>query len=153
MSPMNAFLTFQGLDTLHLRMERHSENAMALAEFLQKHSKVDWVKYPGLPGDDDYERAQKYLPKGASGVLSFGVKGGKAAGEEFLKNLKLASIVVHVGDIRTSVLHPASTTHRQLSEEDQLAGGIKPELIRVSVGCEDIEDILSDFDQALYQVK
>lgn len=153
MSPMNAFLTFQGLDTLHLRMERHSENAMALAEFLQKHSKVDWVKYPGLPGDDDYERAQKYLPKGASGVLSFGVKGGKAAGEEFLKNLKLASIVVHVGDIRTSVLHPASTTHRQLSEEDQLAGGIKPELIRVSVGCEDIEDILSDFDQALNQVK
>ncbi|SCJ90705.1 Methionine gamma-lyase [uncultured Eubacterium sp.] len=153
MSPMNAFLTFQGLDTLHLRMERHSKNAMALAEFLQKHPKVDWVKYPGLPGDDDYERAQKYLPKGASGVLSFGVKGGRAAGEACLANLKLASIVVHVGDIRTSVLHPASTTHRQLSEEDQLAGGIKPELIRVSVGCEDIEDILADFDQALNQVK
>ena len=153
MSPMNAFLTFQGLDTLHLRMDRHSENALALAKFLQNHPKVDWVKYPGLPGDDDYERAQKYLPKGASGVLAFGAKGGKAGGEEFLKNLKLASIVVHVGDIRTSVLHPASTTHRQLSEEDQLAGGIKPELIRVSVGCEDIEDIIADFDQALNSLK
>ena len=111
------------------------------------------MKYPGLPGDDDYERAQKYLPKGASGVLAFGAKGGKAGGEEFLKNLKLASIVVHVGDIRTSVLHPASTTHRQLSEEAQLAGGIKPELIRVSVGCEDIEDIIADFDQALNALK
>lgn len=152
MSPMNAWLTFQGLDTLHLRMERHSQNAMALAQFLQNHPMVDWVKYPGLPGDDDYERAQKYLPKGASGVLAFGVKGGKAGGEEFLKHLKLASIVVHVGDIRTSVLHPASTTHRQLSEEAQIAGGIKPELIRVSVGCEDIEDIIADFDQALKQV-
>lgn len=152
MSPMNAWLTFQGLDTLHLRMERHSQNAMALAQFLQNHPMVDWVKYPGLPGDDDYERAQKYLPKGASGVLAFGVKGGKTGGEEFLKNLKLASIVVHVGDIRTSVLHPASTTHRQLSEEAQIAGGIKPELIRVSVGCEDIEDIIADFDQALNNV-
>ncbi len=152
MSPMNAWLTFQGLDTLHLRMERHSQNALALAQFLQSHPMVDWVKYPGLPGDDDYERAQKYLPKGASGVLAFGVKGGKAGGEEFLKNLKLASIVVHVGDIRTSVLHPASTTHRQLSEEAQIAGGIKPELIRVSVGCEDIEDIIADFDQALNNV-
>ncbi len=152
MSPMNAWLTFQGLDTLHLRMERHSQNAMALAQFLQNHPMAEWVKYPGLPGDDDYERAQKYLPKGASGVLAFGVKGGRAAGEEFLKNLKLASIVVHVGDIRTSVLHPASTTHRQLSEEAQIAGGILPELIRVSVGCEDIDDIIADFDQALNKV-
>lgn len=153
MSPMNAFLTFQGLDTLHLRMDRHSENALALAKFLQNHPMVDWVKYPGLAGDEDYERAQKYLPKGASGVLAFGAKGGRAAGEAVLKNLKLASIVVHVGDIRTSVLHPASTTHRQLSEEAQLAGGIKPELIRVSVGCEAIEDIIADFDQALNQLK
>lgn len=151
-APMNAWLAFQGLDTLHLRMDRHSENAMALAEFLQKHDMVDWVKYPGLPGDSEYDKAKKYLPKGASGVLAFGVKGGKAAGEEFLQNLKLASIVVHVGDIRTSVLHPASTTHRQLSEEDQIAGGIMPELIRVSVGCEDIEDIIADFDQALNKV-
>lgn len=152
MAPMNAFLTFQGLDTLHLRMERHSENAKALAEFLLNHPMTDWVKYPGLSGDDDYERAAKYMPKGASGVLSFGVKGGREAGEDFLSKLKLASIVVHVGDIRTSVLHPASTTHRQLSEEAQLAGGILPELIRVSVGCEDIQDIISDFDQALNSV-
>ena len=114
---------------------------------------TDWVKYPGLEGDEDYERAQKYLPNGAGGVLSFGVKGGRAAGEKFLENLELASIVVHVGDIRTSVLHPASTTHRQLSEEDQLKGGILPELIRVSVGCENIEDIIADFDQALKKVK
>ena len=149
MSPMNAFLTFQGLDTLHLRMERHTENALKLAQFLKENEMTDWVKYPGLEGDDDHERALKYLPKGAGGVLSFGVKGGKAAGEKFLENLKLASIVVHVGDIRTSVLHPASTTHRQLSEEDQIAGGIRPELIRVSVGCEDIGDIIADFDQAL----
>jgi O-acetylhomoserine (thiol)-lyase len=152
MAPMNAWLAFQGLDTLHLRMERHSENAQALAEYLQNHEMVDWVKYPGLPGDSEYERAQKYLPKGASGVLAFGVKGGRAAGEECLQNLKLASIVVHVGDIRTSVLHPASTTHRQLSEEAQITGGILPELIRVSVGCEDIEDIIADFDQALNKV-
>lgn len=149
MSPMNAWLTFQGLDTLHLRMERHSENALKLATFLENHPKVDWVTYPGLESDQYYELAKKYLPKGASGVLSFGVKGGRAGGEKMLENLELASIVVHVGDIRTSVLHPASTTHRQLSEEDQIKGGIKPELIRVSVGCENYEDIEADFAQAL----
>ncbi len=149
MSPMNAWLTFQGLDTLHLRMERHSENALKLATFLENHPKVDWVTYPGLASDKYYELAKKYLPKGASGVLSFGVKAGRAAGEKMLENLELASIVVHVGDIRTSVLHPASTTHRQLSEEDQIKGGIKPELIRVSVGCENYEDIEADFAQAL----
>lgn len=153
MSPMNAWLTFQGLDTLPLRMERHSENAYKLAKFLENHPKVDWVIYPGLEGNKHYELAKKYLPKGASGVLSFGVKGGRKAGEEFLENLELASIVVHVGDIRTSVLHPASTTHRQLSEEDQIKGGIRPELIRVSVGCESYEDIEADFAQALEKVK
>ncbi len=153
MSPMNAFLTSQGLDTLHLRMERHSENALKVAQFLQNHPKVDWVKYPGLPGDEEYERAQKYLPKGASGVLAFGVKGGREAAEKLICSLELSSLVVHVGDIRTSVLHPASTTHRQLSEEAQLAGGITPSLIRVSVGIEAIEDIIEDFDQALDQVK
>ena len=152
MAPMNAFLTFQGLDTLHLRMERHSENAMAVAKFLQQHPMVDWVKYPGLEGDDDHERQLKYMPKGASGVLCFGVKGGRSAGEDFLTHLELASIVVHVGDIRTSVLHPASTTHRQLSEEEQLAGGIRPELIRASIGCENLDDIIADFDQALNKV-
>ncbi len=149
MTPMNAFLTFQGLETLHLRMERHSENAQKVAEHLKQHPKVDWVSYPGLPENPYYDLAQKYLPKGKSGVLSFGVKGGKEAGEQLLSHLQLTSIVVHVGDIRTSVLHPASTTHRQLSEEAQLAAGIKPELIRLSVGIEDVDDILEDFDQAL----
>ncbi|MFQ7472774.1 MAG: O-acetylhomoserine aminocarboxypropyltransferase/cysteine synthase family protein, partial [Anaerovoracaceae bacterium] len=153
MSPMNAYLTHQGLQTLHLRMERHCENAMALAKHLENHPMVDWLIYPGLENDKYYGLAQKYLPKGSSGVLSFGVKGGREAGEKFLESLDLTSVVVHVGDIRTSVLHPASTTHRQLSEEEQLASGISPSLIRVSVGLESIEDIIADFDQALEKVK
>ena len=152
MAPMNAYLIHQGLQTLHLRMERHSTNAMTLAKFLKNHPKSDWVVYPGLEGDTYYDLGQKYMPTGCSGVLSFGVKGGRAAGEAFLSKLKLTSIVVHVGDVRTCVLHPASTTHRQLSDEAQLAGGIKPELIRVSVGIENIEDILEDFDQALLKI-
>jgi len=149
MAPMNAFLTHQGLQTLHLRMERHSQNALALAQYLEKHPKVDWVTYPGLASDSSYALASMYMPKGAGGVLSFGVNGGRAKGEAFLENLELSSIVVHVGDIRTSVLHPASTTHRQLTEEQQIAGGIRPELIRVSVGIESIEDIREDFERAL----
>lgn len=149
MSPMNAYLTHQGLQTLHLRMERHSDNALALANFLQSNKNVEWVTYPGLEKDKNYELARKYLPKGASGVLTFGVKGGITAGEKFLEKLELASIVVHVGDIRTSVLHPASTTHRQLSDVEQLKAGIKPELIRVSVGIESINDIIADFENAL----
>ena len=153
MAPMNAYLTHQGLQTLPLRMERHSENALTLARYLKDHPMVDWIVYPGLEGDPYYDLARKYLPKGASGVLSFGVKGGKEAGERFLEKLELSSIVVHVGDIRTSVLHPASTTHRQLSEEQQLSAGINPSLIRVSVGLESIEDIIGDFHQALEQVK
>ncbi|MCI8648198.1 MAG: O-acetylhomoserine aminocarboxypropyltransferase/cysteine synthase [Firmicutes bacterium] len=153
MAPMNAYLTHQGLQTLHIRMERHCENALELAQHLKDHPMVDWVTYPGLKGDKYYDLAKKYLPKGQSGVLCFGVKGGKAAGEKFLENLELTSIVVHVGDIRTSVLHPASTTHRQLSEEEQIAAGISPSLIRVSVGLEALEDIIYDFDQALDKVK
>ena len=149
MSPMNAYLTHQGLQTLHLRMERHSQNALTLAQYLEKHPQVDWVTYPGLASDSSYALASMYMPKGAGGVLSFGVKGGRAKGEAFLENLELSSIVVHVGDIRTSVLHPASTTHRQLTEEQQIAGGIRPELIRVSVGIENIEDIREDFERAL----
>jgi O-acetylhomoserine (thiol)-lyase len=149
MSPMNAYLTHQGLQTLHLRMERHSQNALALAQYLAKHPQVDWVTYPGLASDSSYALASMYMPKGAGGVLSFGVKGGRAKGEAFLENLELSSIVVHVGDIRTSVLHPASTTHRQLTEEQQIASGIRPELIRVSVGIENIEDIREDFERAL----
>ncbi len=153
MSPMNAYLTHQGLQTLHLRMERHSANALALAKHLKDHPMVDWIVYPGLEGDKYHDLAKKYLPKGTSGVLSFGVKGGREAGEKFLENLDLTSIVVHVGDIRTSVLHPASTTHRQLSEEAQLAAGITPSLIRVSVGLETVDDIIADFDQALERLK
>lgn len=149
MSPMNAYLTHQGLQTLHLRMERHSSNALALAKFLQSNENVEWITYPGLENDKNYKLAEKYLSNGASGVLTFGVKGGKIAGEKFLEKLELASIVVHVGDIRTSVLHPASTTHRQLTEEEQLKAGIKPELIRVSVGLESIKDIIADFENAL----
>lgn len=152
MSPMNAYLTHQGLQTLDVRMERHVKNAKAVAEFLSNHPKVDWIVYPGLPGDKYYDLAQKYMPKGASAVMSFGVKGGREAGEKLLENLELASIVVHVGDIHTSVLHPASTTHRQLSEEAQRAAGIDPGLIRLSVGLETVEDIIADFDQALAKI-
>lgn len=153
LSPQNAFICIQGLDTLHLRMERHSENALKLAQFLEKHPKVAWVNYPGLNGSPQKEKADKYLPRGTGGVLTFGVKGGKIAGEKVLNNLKLASLVVHVGDIRTSVIHPASTTHRQLSEVDQIKSGVNPELIRVSVGCEAFEDIRADFEQSLASVE
>ncbi len=153
MAPMNAYLTHQGLQTLDVRMERHVKNAQAIAEFLSKHPMVDWIVYPGLKGDKYYDMAKKYMPKGAGAVMSFGVKGGRAAGEEFLEKLELASIVVHVGDIHTSVLHPASTTHRQLSEEAQLEAGIDPGLIRLSVGLENVDDIIADLDQALKQVK
>ncbi len=153
MAPMNAYLTHQGLQTLPIRMERHSHNALELAKYLKNHPKVDFIIYPGLEGDKYYDLAQKYLPKGASAVLSFGVKGGREAGERLLENLKLASIVVHVGDIRTSVLHPASTTHRQMTEEQQLAAGLNPALIRVSVGLESIEDIIADFEQALEKME
>ena len=142
-------LTHLGLETLHLRMQRHCENALALAKHLEASPYVEWVNYPGLESNKYYDLAQKYLPKGAGGVLTFGVKGGLAAGTKFIENLDMTSLVVHVGDLRTSVLHPSSTTHRQLSEADQIAAGIRPELIRVSVGIEDIQDILADFDQAL----
>lgn len=149
LSPFNSFMCHLGLETLHLRMERHSENTLALAEFLQDHPCVEWVKYPGLKSDAYYDLAQKYLPKGASGILSFGIKGGAKAGKDLIKHLDLVQLVVHLGDLRTSILHPASTTHRQLSEEQQIESGILPEMIRVSVGIEDIDDIIKDFDKAL----
>jgi len=152
MSPFNAFLSNQGLQTLHLRMQKHSENALELAQYLKDHPRVAWVKYPGLKENPSYTLAQKYLPLGASGILTFGVKGGVEAGKTFINNVSLATLVVHVGDIRTYVLHPASMTHRQLTEEQQLASGVTPDLIRVSVGIEDIEDIKADFDQALSRV-
>ncbi len=151
MMPFNAFLSHVGLETLHLRMERHSENALRLAEYLEKHPKVAWVKYPFLKSSDQYELAQKYL-KGGSGVLCFGMKGGKAASEKVMNSLKLAAIVVHVADVRTGVLHPASMTHRQLTDEELVAAGVLPEMVRVSVGIENIDDIIADFEQALEQV-
>lgn len=148
MSPQNAFLSNKGLETLHLRMERHSENALKLAEYLEKHEKVTWVKYPRLESDPNYELCVKYM-KAGSGVLTFGVQGGSAAAERVMDALQLAERVVHVADVRTGVLHPASMTHRQLSEEDQLKAGVLPELIRVSVGIEGVDDIIADFSQAL----
>lgn len=152
MAPQNAYLTHLGMQTLHLRMQRHSENALALAEFLQNHKNVEWVCYPGLKSNKYYDLAKRYLSKGCSGVLTFGVKGGLEAGAKVIESFNLTSLVVHVGDVRTSVLHPASTTHRQLSEQAQIEAGIKPELIRVSVGIEDIADIVADFDAALNNV-
>lgn len=152
MSPFNAFLFHLGLETLHVRMQRHSENALALAEFLAAHPKVDWVKYPGLPGDPYHDLAQKYLPKGQSGILSFGIKGGAEAGKALVRHLDLVRMVIHLGDLRTSILHPASTTHRQLTAAQKETAGIRPEMIRVSVGLEDIEDVIKDFDKALRAV-
>ena len=149
MMPFNAFLTHLGVETLPLRMERHSSNALKMAQFLKSHPQVGWVNYPGLPDSPEYPKVQKYMPKGASGVLTFGVKGGAAAGEKVMDSLKLAAIAVHVADVRTCVLHPASMTHRQLSEAEQIAAGVSPDLIRLSVGIENIDDIMADFDQAL----
>lgn len=149
MSPMNAFLTNLGLETLHLRMQRHSENAQAVAEYLEQHEKVEWVNYPGLPSSDQYKLAKKYLPKGCAGVVSFGPKGGAAAAKQVIDTMELGTLVTHVGDIRTHTIHPASTTHRQLTDEELEAAGVKPSLIRLNVGCEHIDDILADLDAAL----
>ncbi|MDD2585113.1 MAG: O-acetylhomoserine aminocarboxypropyltransferase/cysteine synthase [Syntrophomonadaceae bacterium] len=149
LSPFNAFLLNMGAETLPLRMQKHSENALQLAEYLSQQEKVAWVNYPALPGNADYDLSKRYLPHGASGILTFGLKGGIEAGKDFINRVRLAALVIHVGDIRTSVLHPASTTHRQLSAEEQLASGVTPDMIRVSVGIEDIADIIEDFEQAL----
>ncbi|MDI9502305.1 MAG: bifunctional O-acetylhomoserine aminocarboxypropyltransferase/cysteine synthase [Tissierellia bacterium] len=149
MSPMNAFLTNLGLETLHLRMERHSENALRVAKYLEAHEKVEWVNYPGLESSKDYELAQKYLPKGCAGIVSFGPKGGSAGARKVIDTLQLATLVTHVGDIRTHTIHPASTTHRQLSEEQLIAAGVKPDLIRLNVGIENIDDILADLEAGL----
>ncbi|MBE6414852.1 MAG: O-acetylhomoserine aminocarboxypropyltransferase/cysteine synthase [Verrucomicrobiaceae bacterium] len=148
MSPMNAWLTNMNLETLPLRMERHSQNAEKLAQFFSQHPNVDWVNYPSLPTSADRDLAKKYL-KACSGVMTFGPKGGRQGAEKVMNKLKLAKIVTHVADTRTCVLHPASTTHRQLSDDEQRATGILPELIRVSVGIEHIDDIIADFSQAL----
>lgn len=151
-SPMSAFIINLGLESLALRIQRHSDNALAVAKYLSGHDKVTWVSYPGLEGDSQYAMANKYLPDGASGVVSFGVKGGRDAAMRFMDNLKLAAIVVHVADARTSVLHPASTTHRQLTDEQLVDAGVRPELIRFSVGIENVEDIIEDIEQALLKI-
>lgn len=148
-SPHNSFLLNLGLETLPLRVERHCANAQAVAEYLSRSDKISWVKYCGLPGDEYHELAQKYLPNGSCGVISFGVKGGREAAVRFMDSLKLAAIVTHVADARTSVLHPASHTHRQLNDEELAAAGVTPDLIRFSVGLENINDIIDDIEQAL----
>ena len=151
-SPQNAFLLNLGLETLHLRMARHCANAQAVAEFLEQNPNVEWVNYPGLPSNKYYEIAKKYMPKGTCGVISVGVKGGKKGAARFMEALKLAKIVIHVADARTCVLHPATTTHRQLSDQQLIDAGIAPNMIRLSVGIEDAEDIIADLKQALEKV-
>ena len=151
-SPMNCFLLNLGLETLHLRMERHSSNALKVAEYLESNDKIAWVSYPGLKSSPDYELAQKYLPNGCSGVIAFGPKGGREASVKFMDSLKLANIVCHVADARTGVLHPASSTHRQLTDQQLVDCGVKPELIRMSVGIENADDIIVDIHQTLNQI-
>ncbi|HIR38690.1 MAG TPA: O-acetylhomoserine aminocarboxypropyltransferase/cysteine synthase [Candidatus Limisoma gallistercoris] len=148
-SPFNAFLVNLGLETLHLRMQRHCENAQKVAEYLQAHPKVAWVRYCGLEGDKYYELGKKYLGNGSCGVLSFGVKGTREDAARLMDNFKFIAIVTHVADVRTCVLHPASHTHRQLSDEQLIEAGVAPDLIRLSVGIEDVDDIIADLDQAL----
>lgn len=148
-SPNNAFLLNLGLETLHLRMERHCYNAQKVAEYLEKNDKISWVNYPGLKNNKYHMLAQKYLPNGSCGVISYGIKGGREAAVKFMDSLKLAAIVVHVADNRTGVLHPASTTHRQLSDQQLIDGGITPDLIRMSIGIENVDDIIADIEQAL----
>ena len=151
-SPMNAFLLNVGLETLHLRVPRHCENALKVAQYLENHEKVAWVNYAGLPGNKYYELAKKYMPKGTCGVISFGLKGGRDISVSFMDKLKFAAILTHVADARTCVLHPASHTHRQLSEEELVEAGVQPDLIRFSVGIENADDIIADLEQALAEI-
>jgi O-acetylhomoserine (thiol)-lyase len=149
LSPFNAFLLLQGVETLSLRMDRHCSNALSVAKHLQTHPKVAWVNYPGLADHPDHALANKYLPRGAGAVLTFGVKGGAAAGQTFIENVQFLSHLANIGDAKSLVIHPASTTHRQLSEEQQIAAGVPPDLIRLSVGLETLDDIIWDIEQAL----
>ena len=148
-APQNAFLLNVGLETLPLRMERHCSNALKVAEFLENHEKVAWVNYPGLPGNKYYDLAQKYMPKGSCGVISFGLKSGRTGAGKMMDHLELAAIVTHVADARTCVLHPASHTHRQMTDEQLVEAGVAPDLIRLSVGIENVDDIIADLQQAI----
>jgi O-acetylhomoserine (thiol)-lyase len=149
LSPFNAFLLLQGVETLHLRMQRHSENALTVARFLEENPNVEWVNYPGLPSSKYHKLAKKYLPEGAGAIITFGIRGGFEAGKRFINSLKLFSLVANIGDAKSLVIHPASTTHQQLSEEEQASTGVTPELIRLSVGIEDARDIVADLDRGL----
>ena len=148
-SPQNAYILNLGLESLHVRVKRHCENGLAVAEFLNQHDKIEWVKYCGLNGDKDYETGQKYLPNGSCGVVSFGVKGGRAAAEKFMANLRVAAIETHVADARTCCLHPASSTHRQMTDSELEAAGVSPDLVRYSCGLEDAADLIADIENAL----
>ena len=149
LSPFNSFLFLQGTETLHLRLQRHSENALAVARFLGQHPAVEWINYPGLWTNGHYQRVKKYLPDGAGALLTFGIRGGYEAGKKFINSLKLFSLLANIGDAKSLVIHPASTTHQQLSEEEQRSTGVTPELVRLSVGLEDVRDIIDDLEQAL----
>jgi O-acetylhomoserine (thiol)-lyase len=149
MSPFNSFLFIQGIETLGMRMDRHVSNTLAVAKYLENHKQIEWVRYPSLPSSPYFPLAQKYMPKGAGAVFSFGIKGGYEAGKRFIDTLKLFSHLANVGDSRSLVIHPASTTHQQLTEDQQRAAGVEPEMVRFSVGLEDLDDILWDIEQAL----
>lgn len=148
-SPFGAFLTLLGLETLHLRLERHSKNALAVAQFLEKHPAVEWVNYPGLPGHPDHANVKKYLPDGQGAIVGFGIKGGKEAGAKLINSVKLFSHLANIGDAKSLIIHPATTTHSQLTPEEQAQTGVTPEFVRLSVGIEDVRDIIADLDQAL----
>ena len=152
MSPFNAFLFLQGLETLHLRMPRHSKNALTVAQTLEKHEKVTWVNYPGLNSSPEKEKADKYFPDGAGAIIGFGIKGGVEAGKKFIDSLELVSHLANIGDAKSLAIHPASTTHQQLTSEEQLATGTTPDFIRLSIGIENVDDIIEDIKQALYRV-
>jgi O-acetylhomoserine (thiol)-lyase len=148
-SPFNSFQIIQGIETLPLRMQRHVQNAQKVAEWLEKHPLVSWVNYPGLASHPDNLRAKKYLPKGSGAIIGFGIKGGIEAGKKFIDNVKLLSHLANIGDAKSLVIHPASTTHQQLSPEEQVSSGVTADFIRLSVGLEDVKDIIADLEQAL----
>ena len=153
LSPFNAFLILQGIETLHLRLQRHSENALAVAKFLEKNPAVEWVNYPGLASSKYYTRAKKYLPNGSSAIVTFGIRGGYEASKEFIDSLQIFSLLANIGDSKSLVIHPASTTHQQLSVDEQASTGVTPNLIRLSVGIEDIADLTADLEQAFAKVQ
>jgi O-acetylhomoserine (thiol)-lyase len=149
LSPFNAFLFLQGIETLSLRLDRHCQNALAIARFLSEHNKIEWVNYPGLPSHESYDLAKKYLPKGQGALVGFGIQGGKAAGRKFIDNLRLFSHLANIGDAKSLAIHPASTTHSQLTPDEQIVTGVTDDFVRLSVGLETLDDLLADLDQAL----